>query len=60
MGKSTILHLAEIAIINDCIDRLYNAVTAACVIDAENRDKYNDLARKINALSIDIDKYERG
>lgn len=60
MGKSTILHFAEIAIINDCIDRLYNAVTAACVIDAENRGKYNDLARKINALSIDIDEYERG
>ena len=60
MGKSTILHFAELAIISDCIDRLYNAVTAACIIDAENRDKYNDLARKINALSIDIDKYERG
>ena len=60
MGKSTILHFAEIAIIQGCIDRLYNAVTAACVIDAENRDKYNDLARRINALSIDIDNYERG
>ena len=60
MGKSTILHLAEVAIIHDCIDRLYNAVTAACVIDAENRDKYNDLARRINALTIDSDKYERG